>query len=85
MAATLVLLDRYAEAIDYFKKALKINPADANLHKNLGVALKKQGDLDDAMHHFSKALDINPADEMARRNLEEIERRMREADANRKD
>ena len=48
MAATLVLKDRYPEAIDYFKKALTINPTDADLHTNLGIILKKQGNLDDA-------------------------------------
>ncbi len=79
LAATLVLLERYPEAIENLKKALVINPTDPDLHRNLAFVMKKQGDLEGARQHFSRVLEINPANEMARRNLEEIERRMQEA------
>ena len=84
MAATLVIEKRYAEAIDYLKKALIINPADSDLHTNLGIILKRQGDLFDAGHHFSRALEINPKNESARRSLAEIERRLQQAGDKRK-
>ena len=59
MAATLVLLERYPEAIENFKKALKLNPTDPDLHRNLVIVMKKQGDLQGAKQHYSRTLEIN--------------------------
>ena len=85
MAATLVLLKRYPEAIKTFKRALQINPTDPDLHRNLALVMRKQGDLQGARQHFSRALEINPSNEMARRNLTEIENKLRKALDNRND
>lgn len=38
-------------------------------HSNLGVALARQGKLEEAILHFSRTVQINQSDEMAHYNL----------------
>ena len=53
-------LGRLDEAMSHYRKALELNPNDAEAHHNLGVVYAGQGRFDEAMHHCRKALDINP-------------------------
>jgi len=49
---------------------LEIRPAYAEAHNNLGVALARQGRLDDAIVHFSESVRLEPNYSQARANLE---------------
>jgi Flp pilus assembly protein TadD len=57
------------EAITQYQKALAIQPADADAHINLGIALFKKGRVDEAIARFQKALEISPGNPKACYNL----------------
>ena len=57
------------EAVLAFKKAISINPNNAEAYNNLGVALKEQGKLDKAIEAYKKALSIKPKYAEAHNNL----------------
>jgi tetratricopeptide (TPR) repeat protein len=48
------------EAIASWFSAQEIQPDSLKAHTNLGVALAKQGRVDEAQKHFEKAMEINP-------------------------
>ena len=52
--------DDSALAVKSFKKVLKLKPGSAATHVNLGVALKKQGEIKTALDNFKSALAIKP-------------------------
>jgi hypothetical protein len=60
---------RYAEATQYYRKALEINPNYYNAHANLGYAIARQGQLEEAVTHLQTALKINPKYYEAHTNL----------------
>ena len=62
-------LGQVGEAITYFRKALQIEPGNAEAQCDLGAALFRQGNVDDAIAHFQKALEINPGIAEAHLNL----------------
>jgi tetratricopeptide (TPR) repeat protein len=43
-------------------KVLKIDPGDAKAENNIGIALMREGRLDEAIAHFEKALELNNPD-----------------------
>ena len=43
MGVALVKLGNYQEAVIHYAQALKLQPDDALVHKNLGIALDRQG------------------------------------------
>jgi len=49
---------------------VKLDPASANAHDDLGVALFQLGDDEKAVEQFNDALRIDPSYAGARRNLE---------------
>ena len=49
-----------AEAIEQFKQALKINPGEANTHRDLGIALMRTGHTSEAIDQFDQASKIAP-------------------------
>ena len=51
---------QYEEAIEYFDKALMINPDDALALYNKGAALYYLGNYEEAIEYFDKSLMINP-------------------------
>ena len=51
----------YEASIVQWKKALDLNPEDANAHNSLGLALFQTGRLDEALVHFRRAVTIKPA------------------------
>lgn len=50
----------YEKAIDYNKRAIRLDPNCAEAINNLGVVYSKQGNLDIAMDCYKKATRINP-------------------------
>jgi Flp pilus assembly protein TadD len=48
------------EAIEHFRKALRIKPDDERAHTNLGSVLARQGKVEEAVAHYDKALQIKP-------------------------
>ena len=53
---------RYAEAIDYFDKALSLEPSSVAVLINKGISYDMLGNFDMAIQTFDKALEINPND-----------------------
>lgn len=50
----------YSEALSRYDQALRIDPADEDLHYNLGIALAKLGKIDEAKKQYEEALRIFP-------------------------
>lgn len=50
----------YEKAVEYSKRAIRLNPKYAVAYNNLGVAYAKQGNLDKAIGCYKKATSINP-------------------------
>lgn len=55
----------YDAAIDAFRKGIKLQPANASVHKDLAYTLLKAGDNAAARDEFQAALKLNPQDETA--------------------
>ncbi len=53
---------KYAQALESFKEAVKLNPQDANLYYYLGVASYFTGDSGQAVEYLKKAAELNPSD-----------------------
>jgi tetratricopeptide (TPR) repeat protein len=48
------------KALEFWKKALKINPKQANIYKSMGWLYLKKGEFDEAITQYRKALEIQP-------------------------
>jgi tetratricopeptide (TPR) repeat protein len=48
------------EAIEEYRKAVKLHPKLADVHTKLGIALRNRGNVEEAIVHFVKAKVINP-------------------------
>ncbi len=59
---------KFEEAIDFYNKALEINPQDIVALANKGTALDQLGRHEEAMKCFDKVLEISPNDEEALNN-----------------
>jgi FimV-like protein len=53
---------RYKEAAVEWRKAIELNPDEAGIHLNLGVALARDGKPNEAIAEYLRALRINPDD-----------------------
>ena len=53
-------LNEYDLAIEYWGKALEQNPANANIHYNLGNTYSANNQFDKAIYHYQKTLEIIP-------------------------
>jgi FkbM family methyltransferase len=69
LSAALHNLERYTEALDVAKKAVKFLPNDADVYGNLGAAFYEMNDIEAAEKNYRKALEINPNYSMALCNL----------------
>ena len=52
-----------------YQKAIELNPSFANAYNNLGIALKEQGKLEEAIQVYQKAVDIQPQFANAQNNI----------------
>ena len=50
----------YQEALDFYQKALELNPDYSRSHLNLGVIYEKKGDTESAIREYIAALKGNP-------------------------
>jgi tetratricopeptide (TPR) repeat protein len=75
------LLDNEDAAIEWFDKALAINPQDTDAMRQRGVSLSAKGQQDAAIGWFDKALAINPQDANAMRERGASLSRKRQEDA----
>jgi len=60
---------RFGEAIQEFRKAIKISPNFADLHNNLGLAYQLNGEYELAIKSFKQAIKLNPRYVEAHLNL----------------
>jgi len=51
---------QYGEAIEYYERALQVQPDNASVRTDLGTAYWYKGDADTAIKEFGKALAVNP-------------------------
>jgi tetratricopeptide (TPR) repeat protein len=58
-------LGKHDEAIEYYDKALKINPENELALTYTGLSLTILGKHDEAIEYYDKALKINPENELA--------------------
>jgi protein O-GlcNAc transferase len=59
----------YDSAIKYIKRALKLNPDNAEAYTNMGNAYKNKGQLDKAITSYEEAIKLKPHLAMAHNNL----------------
>ncbi|MBW2538392.1 MAG: tetratricopeptide repeat protein [Deltaproteobacteria bacterium] len=69
MTITWLQVRYWKNSVTLFEHAVAVNVRNQLAHYNLGVALKKQGRITEAIDHFSEALQINPLYLEARRSL----------------
>ena len=62
-------LGRIDEAIDHYKKALRIHPNYSKAHNNLGLALAGRGKIDEAIEHFQQAIESDSKNAEAHNSL----------------
>ena len=52
--------EHHDTAIKYYKKSLDLDPDDAHVYNNMGVAYKNKGDHDKAIEYCQKAIELKP-------------------------
>ena len=60
---------KYTEAADTLRKAIALSPTNADFRYNLGNALRKSGEYDDAIAAYREALGLSPNHEGAWRGM----------------
>jgi len=51
---------QYPTAVDYYGRALKVNPADVAVRTDMGTGYWYMGEADQAIEEFNKALSYSP-------------------------
>ncbi|MFL6514902.1 MAG: tetratricopeptide repeat protein [Chthoniobacterales bacterium] len=72
------VVGRYAEAVRQYQEALKLQPRQPAIHRNLGILLARLGRKSEAIQHLRAALEIVPNEPNAREVLELLERENRD-------
>jgi tetratricopeptide (TPR) repeat protein len=78
--------DEFLKANDFVgaegrcREALELNPQNAAVHSALGVALARQGKVDEAVKHFTEAIRLNPRDIDAHYSLGQAAARLGKSD-----
>ena len=62
-------LQRFFEAVEWYRKVLAIDPGDAQVRTDLATALYNMGLTDDAISEYRAAIDSDPNQVMAMHNL----------------
>jgi Tfp pilus assembly protein PilF len=75
-------MHQYPEAVEEYSQALQFDPANANIHNDLGVILYQLGKYEKAAEEFSDAIRIDPAHTNARKNLDIAEAKLNNKSAN---
>ena len=70
----LLAQEKFDEAIQAFKKQIKLVPDKANPYDSLGDAYRKVGKVKLAIEQYKKALEINPEFEQSKKKLEELKK-----------
>lgn len=52
--------EKYGDAEDVLREALKVNEQNPYAHNSLGVALREQGDFEQAKTHYQRAIELDP-------------------------
>jgi Flp pilus assembly protein TadD len=73
LAKLLFQSGRAAEALAYFDRAATLMPDDAGLHFNHGIALSREGRLDEAIAAVRRGLDLRPRHVRAQALLAQLE------------
>ncbi len=60
LGITLRRQKRWSDAVDEYRKALKISPSDAGLYYNIAMAFTEGKEYQDAFKHLDKALQLSP-------------------------
>lgn len=66
------MLGNLPEAIKHYKEALEFDPKSAKIQGDLGVALMKEGRLEESREYLTKALELEPDNVVIRNNLEKV-------------
>ena len=61
--------NNHFKAIECLKRAIAVNPNDANAYLNLGVIYAQEGNNEQAVEHLNKAIQLNPGAASAYVNL----------------
>ncbi len=64
---------RFTEALGYARKAVMVNPNDADGHYNLGVVYAQLGKFEEALSELFEALKLNPQHPKAPRELKRVQ------------
>lgn len=64
--------ERYDEAIEKLKKAVKIDKKNAEIYYSLGIVYESKNLFKKADQMYTKALELNPDHELAKKHLEEL-------------
>lgn len=73
--------ERSGKALEFFKRALQLDPKASHVHNNLGYALMRHGQLAEAEAELKLAHDLNPSSSQTRQNLELLARAKERASA----
>lgn len=72
--------ENYKKAVEYYEKAVQIDPAFAFAWDNIGLAYRKLGDYDKALNAYTKSLEIDPYGLMPLQNMAIVYRFKKEYD-----
>jgi protein O-GlcNAc transferase len=72
---------RLDEALDAYRHAIKLRPADLEAHYNLGVALQQQGRLDEASAAYQHVIRLNPNSPQVYLNLGSVQQELGQTEA----
>ena len=68
LGSTAYKAKKYADAINYFSKAIELDPQDIDAYYNRGLSYTKAGNLTQAITDFNVVIRFNPRDSVAYHN-----------------